>query len=139
MEFGTASITVLFEDPFWIGLFQREWPDGYQVCKIVFGPEPKDYEVYHYLLQHWSRLQFGPSMEGGECPQGRINPKRLQRQIRKQLSQPTIGTKAQQALQQQREAHKSLRQTAVRQRREEEADRRFLLRQEKKKAKHKGH
>lgn len=139
MEHGAAQLTVLFEDPFWIGLYQRESAEGYTVCKIVFGPEPKDYEVYDYLLRNWSRLRFSPSIEGGVLTQRKGNPKRMQREIRKQVSQVGIGTKAQQALQQQREENKQTRQTNARQRREEEAGRRFQLRQEKRKEKRRGH
>ena len=138
MEYGAAQLTVLFEDPFWIGLYQRESAEGYSACKIIFGPEPKDNQVYDYLLHNWSRLQFSPSIEGGALPQRRGNPKRMQREIRKQVSQPGIGTKAQQALQKQREESKIARQSNARQRREEEAERRFQCRQEKRKEKHRG-
>ena len=35
----------LFEAPFWIGLYERTDNGRYEVCKITFGSEPKDYEV----------------------------------------------------------------------------------------------
>ena len=64
MEKGYAVLTVLFEDPFWVGLYEREGNGTYQVCKITFGAEPKDYEVYAFLLEHWRQLPFSPSREG---------------------------------------------------------------------------
>ena len=64
MEKGYAVLTVLFEDPFWVGLYEREGNGTYRVCKITFGAEPKDYEVYAFLLEHWRQLAFSPSMEG---------------------------------------------------------------------------
>ena len=42
MNLTVSSITVMFEDPFWIGLYEREWNGRYEVCKITFGAEPKD-------------------------------------------------------------------------------------------------
>ena len=40
-----TSLTILFENPFWIGLYERIDNEKYEVCKITFGAEPKDYEV----------------------------------------------------------------------------------------------
>ena len=48
-----SKLTILFENPFWIGLYERIDGDKYEVCKITFGAEPKDYEVYDFLLKNW--------------------------------------------------------------------------------------
>lgn len=47
-----SSLTILFEAPFWIGLYERTDNGKYEVCKITFGSEPKDYEVYELSLIH---------------------------------------------------------------------------------------
>ena len=139
METGYAVLTVLFEDPFWVGIYERREGRAYQVCKITFGAEPKDYEVYAFLLEHWRHLPFSPSMEAAAPEERRINPKRMQRQIQRSLQNTGIGTKAQQALQLQREQGKEARKKVSRKEREAEADRQFALRQEKRREKHKGH
>ena len=139
METGYAVLTVLFEDPFWVGIYERREGRAYQVCKITFGAEPKDYEVYALLLEQWRQLPFSPSMEGAAPEERRINPKRMRRQIEKSLRSTGIGTKAQQALQLQREQGKEARKKASREAREAEADRQFALRREKQREKHKGH
>ena len=139
MEQGYAELTVLFEGPFWVGIYERREGRAYQVCKITFGAEPKDYEVYALLMEHWRHLSFGPSMEAAAAEERRINPKRMQRQIQKSLQSTGIGTKAQQALQLQREQGKEARKKASREEREAEADRQFALRREKRREKHKGH
>ena len=139
MEKGYAVLTVLFEDPFWVGLYEREAAGTYQVCKITFGAEPKDHEVYAFLLEHWRHLPFGHSMEGAVPEERRVNPKRIQQQIRRSLQNTGIGTKAQQALQLQREQDKKERSRRCREDREAEAQRQFALRQEKRREKHKGH
>ena len=36
-----SSLTILFEAPFWIGLYERTDNGKYEVCKITFGSEPK--------------------------------------------------------------------------------------------------
>lgn len=136
---GTASLTVLFEAPFWVGLYER-WEQGhYTVCKITFGAEPKDAEVYGFLLEHWRRLVFSPALPADQGGQRRVNPKRMQREIHARLQNKGVGTKAQQALQLQREEHKLERKAQSREQREAEKQRQFALRQEKKKARHKGH
>lgn len=40
-----SSLTILFESPFWIGLYEHIDNNKYEVCKITFGAEPKDYEA----------------------------------------------------------------------------------------------
>ena len=39
---NTGTLTVLFEDPFWIGLFEKTDNEGLHVCKVTFGAEPKN-------------------------------------------------------------------------------------------------
>lgn len=139
MDESRASLTVYFEAPFWVGLYQREGNGQCQVCKITFGAEPKDYEVYQFLLDHWRRLPFSPPVAAGQTEEKRINPKRMQRAIKKQLQSTGVGTKAQQALKLQQEAGKQARKVRSRAQKEAEQEQKFAQRQEKRKAKHRGH
>lgn len=133
-----SSLTILFENPFWIGLFERIDGDKYEVCKITFGAEPKDYEVYDFLLKNWHKLKFSPSVKTEKIEERKINPKRMQREINSQLENKGIGTKAQRALKLQHEQRKLERKVKSREQKEAEKERQFALRQEKKKAKHRG-
>lgn len=139
MSICRSKLTILFEDPFWIGLYEREDDGRYKVCKIIFGAEPKDYEVYDFLLTNWYRLRFSPSLEAASMEERHINPKRMQRQIRKQMQETGIGTKAQQALKLMQEEGKAAHRVKSREQREAEQERRFELRQQKRKEKHRGH
>ena len=139
MSSSASKLTVLFEDPFWICLYERTENGRYEVCKITFGAEPKDYEVYEFLLRNWSRLRFSPSLEATEIEDRHVNPKRMQRIINKQIGSSGIGTKAQQALKLQQEEGKLARKTRTREQKEEEKQLRFSQRQEKRKEKHRGH
>lgn len=140
MDTVSSKLTVMFEEPFWIGLYEREYGGRYEVCKITFGPEPKDYEVYVFLLDNMQRLVFSPPIAAEKTKEKRINPKRMQRQISRQLaSYEGIGTKAQQALKLQHEEGKQARKKRTKEEKDAEAERRFEQRQQKRKDKHNGH
>lgn len=139
METGYARLTVCFEAPFWVGLYERGGGGTYEVCRIVFGGEPRDYEVYAFLLEHWRHLRFSPSMEVEEPVDRKVNPKRMQRQITRQLRTTGMGTRAQQALKLQQEQGKEARKRRSREEREAEKARQFALRREKQREKRKGH
>ena len=109
METGKAVLTVLFEDPFWIGVYEREWDGRYEVCKVTFGAEPKDYEGYDFLLKNWKHLPFSPPVKAAPMAEHAVNPKRLQREIRRATRPAGVGTKARQAPKLQQEQRKAER------------------------------
>lgn len=133
-----GKLTVFFEGPFWVGVFERVSNGKLSVCKIVFGAEPKDHEVWDFILKHYYELKFSPAIET-EVKQTADNPKRRQRNAKKQLQISGVGTKSQQALQMQREEMKIKRKQISKEQRETEKQRQFDLKQQKRKAKHKGH
>ena len=133
-----SILTILFEAPFWVGLYERMDHGRYEVCKITFGSEPKDYEVQEFLLKNWHRLKFSPPIQAASIIERKINPKRMQREIHSQLQEKGIGTKAQQALKLQHEQCKLEKKAKNREKKEADKDRKFAIRQEKRKAKHRG-
>lgn len=138
METAVCKLTVWFEDPFWVGVVEREAGGRYEACKITFGAEPRDCEVYQFVLERWSRLRFGPSLPASPVEDRAGGPKRARRAARRQTETVGIGTKAQRALQLQREQGKQVRKVLSRGQREAEAERKFQLRQEKRRKKHRG-
>lgn len=133
-----ACLTVYFEAPFWIGVFERFEGGKLSVCKVTFGAEPKDYDVWEFVLQHYNELVFSPAVETG-IRQTADNPKRRLRNARKQTEHNGIGTKSQQALQLQREVMKTERRQISREQKNAEVQRRFEMKQVKKKEKRRGH
>ena len=131
-------LTVFFDDPFWAGVFERFEDGKLSVCKVTFGAEPKDYEVWEFVLTNYYTLRFSPAVEA-DLRQTADNPKRRQRNAKKQLAGTGIGTKSQQALQKQREEMKTERKEQRRELRDSEKQRQFELRQQKRKEKHRGH
>ena len=139
MDEISAKLTILFEDPFWIGLYERIYKNKLEVCKITFGKEPTDGEIYEFMLKNWRRLRFSPPVYGIKPKKEKINPKRMQREIHKSQKNTGIGTKSQQALKLQQEQMKDTKKAARKLKKEEEAKKNFELKQQKKKEKHKGH
>ena len=154
MDKRVTKLTVFFEEPFWVGVFAQVSEGQLSVCKVTFGAEPKDYEVWECILKNYYKLK--PSLavktelkKTAENPKRRQreaklkktaeNPKRRQREAKKLLRNTDIGTKSQQALKMQREEMKTERKQISREQREAEKQRKFELRQQKRKEKHRGH
>lgn len=138
MKTVKGRFTVFFEVPFWVGVYERISDGKLEVCKITFGSEPKDYEVYNFILKNWNTLRFSPPTKADVKQDTKINPKRMQREIKKQLDTQGIGTKSQRALKLQHEENKIARKVKSREQKEAEKQFQFELRQQKKKAKHRG-
>lgn len=138
MDKVIQKLQVFFEDPFWVGIFELIYNNNLSVCKVTFGAEPKDYEVQKFILENYYKLTFSPSIESFVEEKQRMNPKRLQREVKKEVLHVGLETKSQQALKLQQEEGKLERRHHSRERIEEEKERQFELRQQKKKEKHRG-
>ncbi|WP_312092142.1 YjdF family protein [Aminipila sp.] len=135
-----SKFTVFFDEPFWVGIFEREEGTKYEACKITFGAEPKDYVIYEFMLKNQKDLKFSPGIDINCCVKRCKNPKRMKREIRKQVnSSACIGTKAQQALKLQHEQMKTIKKVRSKEQKEAEKERLFELKQKKRKQKHRGH
>ena len=137
MDKTISRLTVYFEEPFWVGVFERVEDGKLSACKVTFGAEPKDAEVYDFVLRHYDGLRFSPAVEA-HVKEDKRNPKRLQRDVKKQLQNCAAGTKAQQALKLQHEKNKKERKVKSRTEKLAQQERLFALKQQKKKQKHRG-
>ena len=127
-----------FEEPFWVGIFERIEDGKLSVAKVTFGAEPKDYEVQEYVQKYYFSLKFSPAVDT-VVKDIKRNPKRMQREAKKQMQEIGIGTKSQQALKLQQEQNKQERKVRSQEKKEAEKLRMFELKQQKKREKHKGH
>ncbi len=134
----SGKLQVFFEEPFWVGIFECEYDGGLSVCRIVFGPEPKENEIQEFVLRNYYKLRFSSTIDYVTKKKEKINPKRLQRKIKKQVTEVSIGTKSQQALKLQHEENKTERKIRTRDQKEHEERYKFQLKQQKRKEKHKG-
>ena len=161
MGMDSCRLTVYFEAPFWVGVFERTRSGALFAARVVFGAEPKDYEVYARVLKEYARLRFSPAVESAAHAEIR-NPKRARRAAAKLTGSAGTGTRAQQALQMQyeqqkrergagvstksmqalaaqREQLKTERKQQSRAQQEAAQQRRFEQKQHKKQQKHRGH
>lgn len=72
MDRVSGKLIVFFEEPFWVGVFERVSDGRLSVYKVTFGAESKDYEIYDFVLRNYYRLQFSLAVET-DC-----TPKRIQ-------------------------------------------------------------
>ena len=134
---SSGKLTVFFENPFWVGVFERIDDGRLSACKVIFGAEPKDHEVWDFVLKNYYQLKYSPTVDVVVRKEA-TNPKRVQRELHKASAHTGIGTKSQQALQLQREENKLAKKTLSREQREAENRRQFDLKQQKRKEKHRG-
>ena len=123
MDKVSGRLTVFFEEPFWIGVFEHI--------------SEKKLSVYDFVLRNYYRLKFSPAV-ATDVKEASRNPKRVQRDVRKQVQNTGIGTKSQQALKLQQEQFKTERKAVSREQREAEKQQQFELKQQKRKEKHRG-
>ena len=131
------KLTVFFEDPFWVGVFEHIEDGKLSVAKVIFGAEPKDYEVQEFIQKYYYSLRFSPAV-ATVVKETKQNPKRMQRKVHKQVETTGIGTKSQQALKLQQEQMKMQRKLISREQKEAKEQRQFELKQQKRKEKHRG-
>ena len=137
-ELYAVKLQVFFEGQFWVGIFECLYDGKLSVCKVTFGPEPKDHEVQEFILKNYNNFRFSPAVESEVVVKEKINPKRLQRNIKRQVQNIEIGTKSQQALKLLQEENKFRRKALTREQKEEEKEFQFGLKQQKRKEKHRG-
>lgn len=137
MDKTIGNLTVFFEGPFWVGVFECIENGKLSVSKVTFGAEPKDSEIYNFILKKYCQLKFSPAV-AAVVKEKRISLKRMQRDVKYLMEHKGIGTKSRQALKLQQEQMKQNRKQSCRERSEAEKQRLFELKQQKKKDKHRG-
>jgi hypothetical protein len=138
MDKVSGKLTVYFEEPFWVGVFECIEDGKLSVTKVTFGAEPKDCEVKEYIQKYYFSLKFSPTVDT-VVKDTKRNPKKMQREAKRQMQEIGIGTKSQQALKLQQEQNKQERKVRKREKKEAEKQRLFEWKQKKKREKHKGH
>ncbi len=132
------KLTILFEEPFWVGIPEK-WDENYKVAKVIFGSEPRDSEIYEFILSKYYNIKFSIAKDEEIFYDKKINPKRLQRKIKEEVKNKGIGTKAQQALKEELKTNKLQRKASKKEKKELNEKIKFQLKQEKKKDKKRGH
>jgi hypothetical protein len=134
----SVSFHVFFEDPFWAGLFSISDSDTTKYCRVVFGKEPTDIELYQFVLNNFNNLVFSKIEQPVPKKELALNPKRRQKQASKEIKERTGVTQSYRTIKESLKAgKKTIKRQARRQRKENHLA--FELKQQKRKEKHKGH
>jgi hypothetical protein len=135
------TLTILFEDPFWVGVFERTSPGTFEIARVVFGDEPSDAAVWAFVRDRfdWASLARVETAAGQRPSPRHTNPKRRQREAAAAVTRRGMSTRSQLALQAAREETRQVGRQERRRAKSEEAERRFALRQARKKERRRGH
>lgn len=135
------QFTIFFEAPYWVGVLEDERDGCLYAARYVFGAEPSIQLVYEVIQHEWTalcaRMTVGVAVE--HAPPTHINPKRMQREVRREQEQQGVTSKAHEALRLQIEQGKQTRREKSRQERDAERAYRRERARAKAKAKHQGH
>lgn len=138
MEKTSVTLSVFHDGQFFTALFERIDACGYSTSRTVFAAKPSDNEILEWILKGYAALRFSRAFEGDIIKPLAANPKRRQREAAKAAQVITFSTKAQEALKAQYEQNKAESKAENSQRRQQSIDKRFEMKQLKRKQKHKG-
>ena len=135
------SLTIYHDGQFWVGIIEVVEGGKLKAFRYVFGAEPKDTEILdfiHHKLLNLINQSIHSGLDVKIKSNKKVNPKRLQRQVAKEVNKIGISTKAQEAMKQEYEEKKKSRKKKSKQYREELKEQKYLMKKLKAKAKHKG-
>jgi len=61
-----GSITIFFENPFWVAILERKYGNQYEVARYVFGAEPSNAQILDLLKNHYERFKFCRKIQDDE-------------------------------------------------------------------------
>jgi hypothetical protein len=98
-----VSLSVYFENPFWVGVLEIVEGGELRATRFVLGSEPTDPELYAFLMRHGvallERAEAAPAVPVEERGDRRVNPKRAAKLAARAAARVTRrGTAAQEAL-----------------------------------------
>src|SRR5262249_23187309 len=94
------TLTVYFDDSWWVGVIELDEDRILRVFRHVFGSEPSNAEVLDFVLNRLTALIAQPIAGVAIAPPTpqKINPKRAAREAAQRMQTRGISTKAQEAL-----------------------------------------
>lgn len=140
------SVTITFESPFWIALFEMNDEKGYSVAREVIGvsePTGSDISLFFAHLD-FDRLAYSsPTLcESHNNHRRIISYKRMQKKIKREVERGEFKytfTKAQAELKKLHQEKKTQRKCITKKLNEEKKERKFQMQQQKRSEKHRGH
>jgi hypothetical protein len=134
-----GKLTVYFDPPFWVGIFEKIEENQYLVARYVFGAEPTEAQMIQFGLSHFSKLNFSHPQRIVPVVDKPVNYKRRMRQVREQMRSPAGSTKAQQTIRQEYEMRSNLNKIEIREIKAEEEIKKYHASKARRAEKHCGH
>ncbi|MEK5174333.1 YjdF family protein [Heyndrickxia sp. FSL W8-0496] len=135
------KLTIYYDGQFYVGLVETVSNHHLKAYRYIFGNDPKDHEVLDFIYQDLPRLIANQQQKGIPVEKKslkKINPKRLQRMVSKELKQIGTSPKAQDAIKEEYTQRKKEKIIRNKQLKEEQKELKRKLKIQKKKNKHKG-
>ena len=134
------KLTILFNGQFWEGVVESNQDGCLKARRHIFGSEPKDAEVLDFVNRLALKLleQSSSSVEVSPVEEKKLNPKRLAREVSKEMSVRGISTMAQEAIQRELELQKKEKKVRSSSEKEEEKEQKRLIARQKAKERHRG-
>ncbi|MCC8439678.1 MAG: YjdF family protein [Liquorilactobacillus satsumensis] len=136
----SLSLTIIFDQPFYIGIFERSEYNNYEVSKIILGTsEPRISQIYELIINNWQHIHFDKiSDKSDKDIIKNVNPKRMQRLAKKSMKSG-VGTKAQEAIKTIRNEKKARQKHTNSEKNQLKKEEQYRISQIKKIQKRKGH
>ncbi|WP_080121203.1 YjdF family protein [Bacillus subtilis] len=135
------KLTIYYDGQFWVGVVEVVDNGKLRAFRHLFGTEPRDSEVLEFVHNQLLNMMVQAEQEGVRLQgrrQKKINPKRLQRQVSKELKNAGVASKAQEAIKLELEARKQKKKQIMKEQREHVKEQRYMLKKQKAKKKHRG-
>lgn len=136
-------VTVIFDPPFWIVLFEKIEKGKYSVAREVIGTsEPTNAELMSFFDRlDFSKIRYTVPVEEEKARKNETSFKKMQKKVKKATKQTNYKhtySKAHEELKKQQKYNKQERKSVSKEEKKEEQERKFEIKQQKKKQKLRG-
>ncbi|MFP3391739.1 YjdF family protein [Brevibacillus sp. SIMBA_040] len=134
------KLTVFFNGQYWVGVVELQEGKKLKASQFIFGSEPKDAEVMDFVHHQMLGL-LSSSKEQVDirtASEQKVNPKRLARQVAKEMRTTGVSTFAQEAMKLDLALRKKERKATNKKKDELLQEKKYLLKVQKAKEKHRG-
>lgn len=137
------TISIVFDSPFWIALFECVEKGQYSVAReVISTSEPTTPELLLFFEKlNYRNLHYTTPTDSEQMQKSKIGFKKMQKQVQRATEESSYKhtySKAHEALKKQQEEKKIERKTISKRQKEDKEERKFEIRQQKKKQKMRG-
>lgn len=135
------KLTIFFNGQYWEGVVELAADDRFQAGRHIFGAEPQAAEVLEFVVNNQVLQVLAQSTAAIDTQTSvlkRVNPKRIARQVSKEMAMRSGSTMAQEVIKQSFEQQQQMAKQQEKIDRDIEAEEKWLRSRQKAKARHRG-